>query len=143
MPWAQKSGSTAPRSTRLWASTPAPARRATYFALSQVGKPYVYATTGPLTYDCSGLTRRAWQQSGISLPHFSGAQLRIGFPVAPEAVRPGDLLVYGPDGADHVVLAIGLGFDVEAKGRAFGVVIDTADVDPAAGRFAGASRPLP
>ncbi len=127
----------------VWASTPGPARRATYFALSQVGKPYVYATTGPATYDCSGLTRRAWQQSGISLPHFSGAQLHTGTPVAPAAVRPGDLLTYGPDGADHVVLAIGLGFDVEAKGRDYGVVIDTADTDAAGGRFSGASRPVP
>ena len=127
----------------VWAATPVPARRATYFALSQVGKPYVYATTGPDTYDCSGLTRRAWQQSAISLPHFSGAQLRTGIPVAPDAVRPGDLLTYGPAGADHVVLAIGLGFDVEAKGRDYGVVIDVADTDAAGGRFSGASRPLP
>jgi cell wall-associated NlpC family hydrolase len=126
-----------------WAATPVPALRAVFFGLSQVGKPYVYAAAGPDAYDCSGFTRRAWQEHGIALPHFSGAQLRAGLPVAPEQVRPGDLLAYGPGGAEHVTLAIGAGLDVEAKGRARGVVVDTADVSPSGGRFAGASRPVP
>lgn len=126
-----------------WAATPVPALRSTYFALSQVGKPYVYAADGPESYDCSGLTRRAWQQAGISLPHFSGAQLHSGLPVAPAQVRPGDLLTYGPDGSEHVVQYIGAGFDVEAMGRQWGIVIERADTNAAGGNFAGASRPLP
>ena len=35
-------------------------------------------------------------------------------------LRPGDLLTYGPDGSEHVVLYIGAGWDVEAKGVAVG-----------------------
>jgi cell wall-associated NlpC family hydrolase len=126
-----------------WASTPAHALRALFFSLSQVGTPYVYATVGPDSYDCSGLTRRAWQENGIAIPHFSGAQLHVGLPVAPGALRAGDLLAYGPGGAEHVTMYLGAGLDVEAKGRAHGVVVDTADLDPAGGWFAGASRPLP
>jgi cell wall-associated NlpC family hydrolase len=76
------------------------------------------------------------------LPHFSGAQLHIGIPVPPESIRPGDLLTYGPDGADHVTLSIGGGLVVEAKGRAYGVIVAPARVDPAKG-FAGATRIVP
>ena len=126
---------------RIWATTPAPALRAMYFALSQVGKDYVYATSGPTTYDCSGLTRRAWAENQIGLPHFSGAQLHTGTPVAVDALRPGDLLAYGPDRSEHVVLFIGAGWDVEAKGTEWGVVVERADTSSA--RYAGASRPLP
>jgi peptidoglycan DL-endopeptidase CwlO len=124
----------------IWASTPSPALRAMYFALSQVGKDYVYATSGPNTYDCSGLTRRAWAENQIGLPHFSGAQLHVGTSVSPDELRPGDLLAYGPDGSEHVVLYIGDGWDVEAKGTAWGVVVEHADTSSA--RYAGASRPL-
>jgi cell wall-associated NlpC family hydrolase len=124
----------------VWVLTPAPALRAMYFALSQVGKDYVYATSGPDTYDCSGLTRRAWEENGIGIPHFSGAQLHVGTPVALADIRPGDLLAYGPDGSEHVVLSIGAGWDVEAKGTQWGVVVEKADTTSP--RYAGASRPL-
>jgi hypothetical protein len=136
-----RTGVPAERFDAAWVASPVHALRAMYFALSQVGKPYVYATAGPATYDCSGLTKRAWQQNGISIPHFSGAQLHVGLPVSPEALRPGDLLTYGPGGSEHVVMYIGAGYTVEAKGRAWGVVVERADTNP--GRFAGASRPLP
>jgi cell wall-associated NlpC family hydrolase len=126
----------------VWAAAPEPAMRAVLFALSQLGKPYVYATDGPATYDCSGLTRRAWAESGIGLPHFSGAQLHTGLPVAPAHLRPGDLLAYGPDGTQHVVLYVGAGTVVQAEGRAWGVVVTPINFDPARG-FAGASRPVP
>jgi len=126
----------------VWAATSEPAMRAVLFALSQLGKPYLYATDGPATYDCSGLTRRAWAESGVGLPHFSGAQLHTGLPVAPAQLRPGDLLAYGPDGAQHVVLYVGAGTVVQAEGRAWGVVVTPVNLDPARG-FAGASRPVP
>ncbi|MGZ8733969.1 MAG: NlpC/P60 family protein [Acidimicrobiia bacterium] len=124
----------------VWASTPPPALQAMYFALSQVGKDYVYATSGPNSYDCSGLTRRAWAENQIGLPHFSGAQLHVGSSVAVADLRPGDLLAYGPDGSEHVVLYIGAGWDVEAKGAAWGVVVEKADTSSE--RYAGASRPI-
>jgi cell wall-associated NlpC family hydrolase len=126
----------------IWAATPAPAFLAVLFALSQVGKPYVYATSGPDTYDCSGLTKRAWAETGVGLPHFSGAQLHVSLPVDPVQLRPGDLLTYGPDGSEHVVLYIGNGWVVQAQGRSSGVVVTPANVDPLRG-FAGASRPIP
>ncbi len=127
---------------RDWDLTPPNVLHATLFALRQVGKAYVYATAGPDTYDCSGLTKAAYAQIRLGLPHFSGAQLHLGVPVPPDALRPGDLLAYGPDGSEHVTMAIGGGLVVEAKGRAYGVIVDAARVDPAKG-FAGATRIVP
>jgi cell wall-associated NlpC family hydrolase len=127
---------------REWAVTPPNVLHAMLFALRQVGKAYVYATDGPVTFDCSGLTKAAYAQIRLGLPHFSGAQLHVGIPVAPETLRPGDLLTYGPDGSEHVTLYIGDGLVVEAKGRAYGVIVGQARVDPTKG-FAGATRIVP
>jgi peptidoglycan DL-endopeptidase CwlO len=125
-----------------WDATPPSVLHATLFALRQVGKAYIYATAGPDTFDCSGLTKAAYAQIRLGLPHFSGAQLHLGVPVPPEAIRAGDLLTYGPDGSEHVTMAIGGGLVVEAKGRAYGVIVAPARVDPAKG-FAGATRIVP
>ena len=127
---------------QAWDTTPANVVHAMLFALRQVGKAYIYATDGPDTFDCSGLTKAAYAQIHLGLPHFSGAQLHLGLPVAPDALRPGDLLTYGPDGSEHVTMYIGANLDVEAKGRAYGVVIAGIRTDPAKG-FAGATRIVP
>ena len=39
------------------------------FALLQVGKPYVFGRSGPSSYDCSGLTKRAVAQIGLDWYH--------------------------------------------------------------------------
>ena len=79
------------------------------FARAQIGKPYVYAAAGPDAYDCSGLTMRAWQAGGVSMPHYSGAQMAM-FPSVPlDALQPGDLLFWGPGGSDHVAMYTGGG----------------------------------
>jgi peptidoglycan DL-endopeptidase CwlO len=79
------------------------------FARSQLGKPYVYAAAGPDSYDCSGLTMRAWQAGGVSMPHYSGAQYDM-FPHVPlDALQPGDLVFWGPGGSNHVAMYTGGG----------------------------------
>jgi cell wall-associated NlpC family hydrolase len=79
------------------------------FARSQLGKPYVYAASGPDSYDCSGLTMRAWQAGGVSMPHYSGAQYDM-FPHVPlDALQPGDLVFWGPGGSNHVAMYTGGG----------------------------------
>jgi cell wall-associated NlpC family hydrolase len=89
------------------------------YALAQLGKPYVWGGEGPDVFDCSGLTMRAWQQGGVTLNRHSSDQWNNGRPIKPEAVRPGDLVFFGPDPLDpgsinHVTLAIGGGMVVEA-----------------------------
>ena len=75
------------------------------FALAQVGKPYKYATSGPDTYDCSGLTAAAWGAAGVSLPHYTVAQYSMGSPVGRGDLQPGDLVFF--DGLGHVGIYIG------------------------------------
>jgi len=84
------------------------------FARAQIGKPYVYAAAGPDTYDCSGLTMRAWQAGGVSMPHYSGAQMAMFPRVSLDALQPGDLLFWGPGGSDHVAMYTGGGMVVYA-----------------------------
>lgn len=79
------------------------------FARAQVGKPYEYAASGPDTYDCSGLTMRAWQAGGLSLPHYSGAQAAM-FPKIPlDQLQPGDLITTSSWGA-HIGIWVGGGY---------------------------------
>jgi cell wall-associated NlpC family hydrolase len=83
------------------------------FAEAQVGKPYQYAGTGPATYDCSGLTMRAWQAGGVSMAHYSGAQYSA-FPKVPmDRLQPGDL-VFPSDPGAHVGIYIGGGMMIHA-----------------------------
>jgi cell wall-associated NlpC family hydrolase len=95
---------------------PAPdgsAQTAVDAALSQVGKPYVWAAAGPDSYDCSGLTMWAWAQAGVSLPHNSGAQYAATPRVSQSDWAPGDLLFFGSP-IHHVAMYIGGGQMVEA-----------------------------
>ena len=112
------------------------AQKAVDAALSQVGKPYVYAAAGPDSYDCSGLTMWAWAQTGVSLPHNSGAQYAATPRIDSSDLQPGDLLFFGSP-IHHVSMYIGSGQMVEAPytGQYVRVVsIDRSD-------YVGAGRP--
>jgi len=79
------------------------------FAQAQLGKPYEYAASGPDTYDCSGLTMRAWQAGGVSMPHYSGAQAAM-FPRVPlDQLQPGDLITSSSWSA-HIGIWVGDGY---------------------------------
>lgn len=64
------------------------------WALTQKGKPYVFGADGPDSYDCSGLTLKAWGKVGVDLPHSSSKQFKMGTPVSKDNLRPGDLVFY-------------------------------------------------
>ena len=84
------------------------------YARAQIGKPYVFATAGPDTYDCSGLTMMAWRQAGVGMDHFSGSQFNQFPHVSISDLQPGDLVFKGRGGADHVALYIGGGMQIAA-----------------------------
>ena len=44
------------------------------YAQAQMGEPYLWGAEGPGSWDCSGLTMKAWQQAGVYLSHYTGAQ---------------------------------------------------------------------
>jgi cell wall-associated NlpC family hydrolase len=89
------------------------AAAAVKFALAQVGKRYSYGATGPNSYDCSGLTMRAWGAAGVSLPHSSGAQMGSGARVSESDLEPGDLVFYYSP-VSHVGMYIGNGLMINA-----------------------------
>ncbi|MEW9550000.1 C40 family peptidase [Nonomuraea sp. NPDC050783] len=113
------------------------------WALTQLGKPYVWAAAGPATYDCSGLTMRAWERAGVRLDHWTGTQWTAGPHVPLNRLRRGDLLFFAYDPNDpatihHVGIYVGRGRMVHAP--------QTGDVVRVAplwrGDLVGATRPL-
>jgi len=83
------------------------------YALSQVGDVYVWAAAGPTRWDCSGLTMRAFQKAGVSLPHSSRIQVKYGKSIGFSSVKPGDLLFFGVP-ISHVSIYMGNGKMVQA-----------------------------
>jgi cell wall-associated NlpC family hydrolase len=89
------------------------ARAAIAYAVAQIGKPYLWGATGPGSFDCSGLTMRAWQAAGVDIPRTSQDQwARLRHVPVPD-LRPGDLIVYFR-GATHVALYAGDGAIIQA-----------------------------
>lgn len=74
------------------------------YARRQVGKPYSYGAAGPGSYDCSGLTMRAYEQVGIRLGHYTGSQMGAGRRVGRGELRPGDLVF---PSSEHVGIYVG------------------------------------
>ena len=96
------------------AAPTAATQKAVNFALAQVGKPYAWGAAGPSSYDCSGLMLAAYRAAGISLPHSSSMQSRMGTPVSKANLQPGDLVFfYSP--VSHVAMYIGNGQIVQAS----------------------------
>lgn len=86
------------------------------YVLAQVGKAYVWATHGPDTFDCSGLTGAAYDSIGYFVGYSDSYQEQFCNKPASEAVY-GDI-VWRPG---HVGLCIGGGVTVEAHNPAAGI----------------------
>ncbi len=76
------------------------------YALAQIGDRYVFGADGMTTWDCSGLTMRAFQAAGVKLPHSSAAQSRMGKSVPFNQKKPGDLVFFGRP-VSHVGIYMG------------------------------------
>ncbi|WP_018922901.1 NlpC/P60 family protein [Salsuginibacillus kocurii] len=67
---------------------------------SQLGTPYQWGGTTPSGFDCSGFTRYAFQQAGISLPRTASQQYQVGSPVSRSNLQPGDLVFFSTTSSD-------------------------------------------
>lgn len=76
------------------------------YALQQIGDKYVFGADGMVYWDCSGLTMRAFQAAGVSLPHSARAQYQYGKAVARNDLQPGDLVFFGKP-ISHVAIYLG------------------------------------
>ncbi|MFJ9110384.1 C40 family peptidase [Streptomyces sp. NPDC102283] len=108
------------------------------YAVRQIGKPYVWGAEGPDSFDCSGLTSRAWSAAGRTIPRTSQEQWKRLPKVPVSALRPGDLVIYFPK-ATHVALYIGNGLVVQAPRPGSKVKVSPLASNP----LLGAVRPDP
>jgi cell wall-associated NlpC family hydrolase len=74
-------------------------------AARYLGVPYRWGGASPSGFDCSGLVMYVYAQLGISLPHYTVAQYRMGVAVSRSQLQPGDLVFF--DGLGHVGIYIG------------------------------------
>ena len=76
---------------------------------ARVGKTwYVFSGSTPRGWDCSGMTRWAYQQLGIEIPHSANKQARAGTKVASPEI--GDLVLFGYKGTNtffHAAIYVG------------------------------------
>jgi cell wall-associated NlpC family hydrolase len=97
------------------------------WAVGQVGSWYHFGgdCTNPFgpaiahRCDCSSLMQQAYAHAGVALPRTAAMQSRVGAPVAPADIQPGDLVVTpGADGSParpgHIAMYVGSGYVVEA-----------------------------
>lgn len=107
-------------------------RRALAFATDQMGKDYEWGAEGPRTYDCSGLTQRAWQAAGVRIPRTSQEQWKRLRHVPVRRMRPGDLVIYKHD-AGHVGMYAGAGKIVHAPRTGRQITFEGAGTMPVLG----------
>jgi peptidoglycan DL-endopeptidase CwlO len=107
--------------------------RAAQRACDLIGKPYVFGSEGPGSYDCSGLTKAAWASVGVHLEHYTKDQWGEGRAVSRDELQPGDLVFYYPGSLHHVALYIGGGMVVHAPHTGDHVRMATIDRGPIAG----------
>jgi cell wall-associated NlpC family hydrolase len=124
----------------------AAARTAINYACGQRGLPYVWGGNGPQNgnsgFDCSGLTKAAYDAAGISLPRTADAQYRTGNRVPDgHPLLPGDLVYYGsPSHIRHVGLYMGNRNMLNAPDFGQPVRIDSYRYP--GDDYAGATRPV-
>lgn len=82
------------------------ADKAVAFAYAQLGKPYEWGSTGPDSYDCSGLMYAAWQSAGITLPRDTYGEWADLPHIPLSDLQPGDLILY--NGESHVAMYVGV-----------------------------------
>lgn len=95
------------------------------YAKEFIGNPYVWGGTS-LTKgaDCSGFTMSIYKKYGISLPHSSVSQSKMGKDVKLSEAKAGDLVFYAKGGrVNHVAIYIGNGQVVHASNPKTGIRI--------------------
>lgn len=99
-------------------------------ALAQLGKPYVYGTHGPNSFDCSGLTYYCFKKVGITLPRTArdvGYSEALGERIPYEQLRRGDIVCFNTisdsDLSDHVGIYLGDGKFIHAPHTGSDVIV--------------------
>ena len=97
-------------------------------ALNYLGRPYVFGSNGPRTFDCSSFVRYVmYKATGIRMPRTAAAQSRVGRQISRAALQKGDIVFFKNTykyGVSHVGIAGGNGYMIHAWPKG-GVKIDS------------------
>ena len=114
------------------------------YAMQYVGYPYVWATHGPSSFDCSGFTYWVVLNTlGINISPGTSAQINYGTPISRGSIQPGDLIFFQNTytwGLSHVGIYIGGGQFVHAENESTGVVVSDLGSTYYSSRWYGARR---
>ncbi len=149
----RKSSSTKTKSTKTTSaqttaqatSVPASSNGSSIVATAKqyLGYKYVYGGSSPSTgFDCSGFTSYVFKQHGISLSRTAAGQYGNGVAVSRANLQPGDLVMFGKSGINHVAIYIGGGQIIHASTPSTGVRIDSLTTGYYNNNYAGARRIL-
>ena len=112
-------------------------------AKKYLGYKYTYGGSSPSTgFDCSGFTSYVFKQHGISLSRTAAGQYSNGVAVSRSNLQPGDLVMFGKSGINHVAIYIGGGQIIHASTPSTGIRIDSLSTGYYNNNYAGARRIL-
>ncbi|MEV1064750.1 bifunctional lytic transglycosylase/C40 family peptidase [Streptomyces sp. NPDC050263] len=118
---------------------------AIYYAQKKLGTPYLWGGNGTAEqggrFDCSGLTKAAYESVGITLPRVANDQYNAGPHPKRSELLPGDLVFFSTDlgnsrAIHHVGIYVGGGYMIDAPYT--GAVIRFDPIDTA--EYFGATR---
>jgi uncharacterized protein YraI len=114
------------------------------YAMQYLGYPYVWATHGPSSFDCSGFTYWVVLNTlGIDIGTGTFTQVSAGRSVSRNALQPGDLVFFQNTytwGLSHVGIYIGNDQFIHAENESTGVVISSLSSSYYSSRWYGAVR---
>ncbi|TDB85954.1 hypothetical protein E1264_19440 [Actinomadura sp. KC216] len=116
-----------------------PARAALSFAYAQLGKPYQYGAEGPGSYDCSGLTMKAWAAAGVNITRTTNSQYAATKRIDKSNLQPGDLVFFS--GLGHVGMYVGGGKMIHAPSTGKNVQIVSITSGYYLSNYYGSGRP--
>ncbi|GAA2105273.1 transglycosylase TgdA [Streptomyces albiaxialis] len=116
------------------------------YAQEKLGTPYLWGGDGTAEdggkFDCSGLTKAAYEEVGIDLPRVANDQWNSGPHPKRSELLPGDLVFFGTDlddprSIDHVGIYVGGGHMIDAPYTGAKIRFDPIDSP----NYFGATRP--
>ncbi|WP_079177869.1 NlpC/P60 family protein [Streptomyces mangrovisoli] len=115
------------------------------FAQGKLGTPYLWGGNGTADqggrFDCSGLTKAAYESVGITLPRVANDQYNAGPHPARDELLPGDLVFFSDDLTNsrairHVGIYVGGGYMIDAPKTGAVIRFDPIDTSD----YFGATR---
>lgn len=111
-------------------------------AQSFLGVPYLWGGTSPRGFDCSGLVQYVYAKQGVTIPRVAEDQAKVGTPIAPENLQPGDAVFFADRKGyiHHEGMYVGDGHFIHAPRTGDVVKISSLQEPYYATSYAGARR---